>query len=87
MLEACLIANPSWAAISIEQYIDPGAGLSHMQDWPQDSDFIFDSLFVSGNEDLALDDYAGSSPGMSSVCAIPAQPIPMVRTYKNDAAM
>ncbi|KAJ4419479.1 hypothetical protein N0V82_004924 [Gnomoniopsis sp. IMI 355080] len=42
-------ADPRPDPISIQNYIDPGAGLKHLEDWVQDSDFIFDSLFMGSN--------------------------------------
>ncbi|KKY31140.1 putative c6 zinc finger domain-containing protein [Diaporthe ampelina] len=42
--------------ISIQNYIDPGAGLKHLEDWVQDSDLIFDSLFMNSTGP-ALDAY------------------------------
>ena len=68
-------------AISIQNYIDPGAGLKQLEDWFQDSDFIFDSLFMSGIPDATYGDAMLEQP------SIPVQPIPMVRTYKSDDAM
>ena len=69
-------------AISIENYIDPGAGLKQLEDWFQDSDFIFDSLFMSGMPDGMSGDASLEIPS-----SVPVQPIPIVRTYKSDDAM
>lgn len=77
-------ANTSCAAISIRNYIDPGAGLKHLEDWVQDSDFIFDSLFMnSTGPAVAINGYAANLSGAGT----PSQAIPMVRTYQSDAAM
>ncbi|TDZ16665.1 Sorbicillinoid biosynthetic cluster transcription factor sor3 [Colletotrichum orbiculare MAFF 240422] len=68
--------------ISVQNYIDPGAGLKQLQDFFQDSDFIFDTLFMTG--------VPGSTSGESTSEAsfnFPAQPIPVARTYKSDQAI
>ncbi|KAJ9144977.1 C6 zinc finger domain-containing protein [Pleurostoma richardsiae] len=65
--------------ISVQNYIDPGAGLKQLEDWFQDSDLIFDTLFMSGVPDFSTGDE--SSP------SIAGPPVPVVRTYKSDAAI
>lgn len=73
--------NPS--AIPIQNYINPGAGLKHLEDWFEDSDFIFDTLFMNGDGPIggnALNAAvygAGASPGGMG----------MARSYQSDAAM
>ncbi|KLU90281.1 C6 zinc finger domain-containing protein [Magnaporthiopsis poae ATCC 64411] len=72
--------------IAIQNYIDPGAGLKQLGDWYQDSDFIFDSLFING----LPTDYLDTNATMTAVetqPAAPVQPVPMVRTYRDDAAI
>ncbi|KAH8896686.1 hypothetical protein GQ53DRAFT_818957 [Thozetella sp. PMI_491] len=71
--------------ISIERYIDPGAGLAHLQDWPQDSDLIFDSLFMDDIPDISSSQSGDNTSDMSSTAAM--HPIPMVRTYADDNAI
>ncbi|EFQ35862.1 uncharacterized protein GLRG_11053 [Colletotrichum graminicola M1.001] len=69
-------------SISVQNYIDPGAGLKQLQDIFQDSDFIFDTLFLSG--------VPGSTSGESASehsFNFPAPPIPVARTYKSDQAI
>ncbi|OHE91282.1 hypothetical protein CORC01_13397 [Colletotrichum orchidophilum] len=69
-------------AISVQNYIDPGAGLKQLQDFFQDSDFIFDTLFMSG--------VPGSTSGESASehsFSFPTPPIPVARTYKSDEAI
>ncbi|CAI0652473.1 unnamed protein product [Colletotrichum noveboracense] len=69
-------------AISLQNYIDPGAGLKQLQDFFQDSDFIFDTLFMSG--------VPGSTSGESASEAsfnFPTPPVPVARTYKSDQAI
>ncbi|GKT49498.1 uncharacterized protein ColSpa_09679 [Colletotrichum spaethianum] len=69
-------------AISVQNYIDPGAGLKQLQDFFQDSDFIFDTLFMSG--------VPGSTSGESASehsFNFPAPQIPVARTYKSDQAI
>ncbi|KAK7739740.1 hypothetical protein SLS53_005710 [Cytospora paraplurivora] len=67
----------------IQNYVDPGAGLKHLEDWFQDSDFIFDSLFMNGNGPVGgnafnADVYgAGASPGGMG----------MARSYQSEAAI
>lgn len=70
-------------AISIQNYIDPGAGLKHLEDWVQDSDFIFDSLFMNSTGPVGGNGYGPNAAGHERAC--PA--VPMVRTYQSDAAM
>ncbi|KAK1988177.1 hypothetical protein LZ30DRAFT_64429 [Colletotrichum cereale] len=68
--------------ISVQNYIDPGAGLKQLQDFFQDSDFIFDTLFLSG--------VPGSTSGESASehsFNFPPPRIPVARTYKNDQAI
>ncbi|POS73014.1 hypothetical protein DHEL01_v208588 [Diaporthe helianthi] len=69
--------------ISIQNYIDPGAGLKHLEDWVQDSDLIFDSLFMNS-----------TGPGLGngfhsnvSATGTPSHAVPMVRSYQSDAAI
>jgi hypothetical protein len=68
----------------LPNYVDAGAGLARLPDWPLDSDFIFDSLFPYEAADSAF--AAGES-----IPDFPANPMiqagPMVRTYPNNAAM
>ncbi|KAL0767021.1 hypothetical protein CaCOL14_010592 [Colletotrichum acutatum] len=68
--------------ISVQNYIDPGAGLKQLQDFFQDSDFIFDTLFMSG--------VPGSTSGESASehsFSFPTPQIPVARTYKSDQAI
>ncbi|KAK2049513.1 hypothetical protein LZ31DRAFT_457312 [Colletotrichum somersetense] len=68
--------------ISVQNYIDPGAGLRQLQDFFQDSDFIFDTLFLSG--------VPGSTSGESASehsFNFPQPQVPVARTYKNDQAI
>ncbi|KAG7119075.1 hypothetical protein HYQ45_015289 [Verticillium longisporum] len=64
--------------ISIQDYIDPGAGLKQLQDVFPDSDFIFDSLFMGMPEEASGDSTSEASLGFASLT------VPMVRTYRND---
>ncbi|KAF3763401.1 hypothetical protein M406DRAFT_347123 [Cryphonectria parasitica EP155] len=78
-------ADAPRAPISIQDYIDPGAGLKQLQDWVPDSDFIFDSLFLNG-----MDPTVGGGGGFASDVSgteTPAHVAPMVRTYQSDAAI
>ncbi|OLN97976.1 hypothetical protein CCHL11_02644 [Colletotrichum chlorophyti] len=68
--------------IDVQNYIDPGAGLKQLQDFFQDSDFIFDTLFMSG--------VPGSTSGESaseSSFGFPTPAIPVARAYKSDQAI
>ncbi|KAH8891105.1 hypothetical protein GQ53DRAFT_649366 [Thozetella sp. PMI_491] len=65
--------------IAVQSYIDPGAGLSQLQDYVEDSDFIFDSLFMSESSRSDSRDNL-----FSPVIPARAVPTPMVRTYKNE---
>lgn len=69
--------------ISIHNYIDPGAGLKHLEDWVQDSDFIFDSLFMNSEGATMSNGYTSDVSGTGTPC----HGIPMVRTYQSDAAI
>ncbi|KAK3934998.1 Sorbicillinoid biosynthetic cluster transcription factor sor3 [Diplogelasinospora grovesii] len=69
--------------IPLTNYVDPGAGLVQLQDMFQDSDFIFDTLFMTAIPGSTSDD---SSSAMPSNLACPP-PIPMVRTYQDDSAI
>lgn len=70
-------------AISVQNYIDPGAGLKHLEDWFQDSDFIFDSLFMNSNGPVGGDGFITNAYGAGT----PTQIVPMVRSYQSEAAM
>lgn len=74
------------AAISLPNYIDPGAGLKHLEDYVPDSDFIFDSLFMNSNGG-PVGDNGFASETVSGTGTPSHAPVPMVRTYKSDAAM
>lgn len=71
------------SAIRLQNYIDPGAGLKHLEDWVQDSDFIFDSLFLSSTGPIAGNGFVSDV----SVGGTPPLAVPMVRTYKSNATM
>ncbi|TID06780.1 Conidial development protein fluffy [Colletotrichum higginsianum] len=68
--------------ISVQNYIDPGAGLKQLQDFFQDSDFIFDTLFMSGVPGST----SGESASENSFNFSPPQ-VPVARTYKSDQAI
>ncbi|CAN8105516.1 unnamed protein product [Discula destructiva] len=69
--------------ISIQAYIDPGAGLKHLEDWVQDSDFIFDSLFINGTDPAGSNGFTSDVSGAQT----PSNGMPVVRTYRSDAAI
>lgn len=70
-------------AISIQNYIDPGAGLKHLEDWVQDSDLIFDSLFMNSTGPVLGSGFSSDVSGTGT----PSHVVPMVRSYHSDAAM
>lgn len=70
-------------AISIQNYIDPGAGLKHLEDWVQDSDLIFDSLFMNSTGPALGNGFNSDVSGTGT----PSHVVPMVRSYQSDAAM
>lgn len=78
------VADEFLPAISISNYIDPGAGLKHLKDYVPDSDFIFDSLFMSSSGPVGDNGFASDVSGTGTPSHAP---VPMVRTYKSDAAM
>ncbi|KAJ0158545.1 hypothetical protein CTA2_11356 [Colletotrichum tanaceti] len=83
----CLRAEPDQflteaTAISVQNYIDPGAGLKQLQDFFQDSDLIFDTLFMSGVPGST----SGESASENSFNFPPPQ-VPVARTYKSDQAI
>ncbi|EFX05807.1 nitrilase cyanide hydratase and apolipoprotein n-acyltransferase [Grosmannia clavigera kw1407] len=80
--------------ISVANYIDPGAGLAQIQeDFYQDSDLIFDSLFASEttsvrNNTAGQDDVPDMDAGNRPETGLETLPqVPMVRTYSSDAAI
>lgn len=77
------LTSSQLTAISVQNYIDPGAGLKQLGDWFQDSDLIFDSLFMPGTAPTT--DNAVDASFLDT--DIPIQPTPMVRTYASDNAM
>ncbi|KAK2608271.1 hypothetical protein N8I77_006892 [Diaporthe amygdali] len=70
-------------AISIQNYIDPGAGLKHLEDWVQDSDLIFDSLFMNSTGPVLGSGFSSDVSGTGT----PSHVVPMVRSYQSDAAI
>jgi len=60
-----------YVELAIDNFLEPGAGLLHFPDFLQDSDHIFDSLFL---------------PNVAKVSEI-TESTPMVRTYGSDYAM
>ncbi|ROV96097.1 hypothetical protein VSDG_05056 [Cytospora chrysosperma] len=60
--------------VPLSNYIDPGAGLKHLEDWFQDSDFMFDSLFMNTNGPVAGTDFSPDLYGTGT----PTQAVPMV---------
>ncbi|ROT42537.1 C6 zinc finger domain-containing protein [Sodiomyces alkalinus F11] len=69
--------------ISLQDYVDPGAGLKQLQDIFPDSDFIFDDLFMPGVSSTIAngDGFPHASLGFDNL------PISTVRTYKSDHAI
>ncbi|KAK7956200.1 uncharacterized protein PG986_005422 [Apiospora aurea] len=63
-------------SLSIENYIDPGAGLKSLGDALNDSDALFDSLFMNSHSDGSQ---ANASPNEGETND------PMVRVYDSDA--
>jgi hypothetical protein len=61
--------------LRIENFIEPGAGLKELPDFFQDSDFIFDSIFIPDKS--ITDDVPDNHPLQTA----------SVRTYQNDRAM
>ncbi len=57
--------------LAIENFIEPGAGLLELPEFLQDSDHIFDSLFL---------------PSTADVSGVPVS-TPVVRTYRSDQDM
>ncbi|CAK7210566.1 hypothetical protein SCUCBS95973_000829 [Sporothrix curviconia] len=82
-VEGLLFSDPSQNPVDLQNYIDPGAGLGQLPDMPQDSDFIFDSLFPSAFSTSVFDDVP-LAQGM-----LPVQPKvgPLVRTYRSDRTL
>lgn len=78
---ACILIPPS--DVSVQDYIDPGAGLKHLEDWFQDSDFIFDSLFMNSNGPVGS---TGVNPDIYAAGS-PTHAVPMARSYQGEAAM
>lgn len=78
-----VVNEDCYKAISLQNYIDPGAGLKHLEDWVQDSDFIFDSLFMGSNGPVGTDGFSSDVSGTQT----PSHTVPIVRTYASDAAM
>lgn len=69
--------------VPLPNYIDPGAGLKHLEDWFQDSDFMFDSLFMTTNGPVAGTDFSPDLYGTGT----PAHAVPMARSYQSEAAI
>lgn len=83
VLDSELALTAGCTAISIQNYIDPGAGLKHLEDWVQDSDLIFDSLFMNSTGPALGNGFNSDVSGTGT----PAHVVPMVRSYQSDAAM
>lgn len=69
--------------ISIDNYIDPGAGLKQLGDYYADSDLIFDSLFMNDVSNfMSVEDRIDPTPSQ-----VPIPIVPVVRTYKDDISI
>lgn len=80
---ACAYLTILPVALSVENYIDPGAGLSQLPDWFQDSDFMFDGLFTTPY----FPDISDTDNESVAQISQPEKPIPMVRAYTSDSTM
>ncbi|KUI64443.1 hypothetical protein VM1G_11237 [Cytospora mali] len=69
--------------VPVQNYIDPGAGLKHLEDWFQDSDFMFDSLFMNSNGPIGASNFNSDAYGTGA----PTHVVPMVRSYQGEAAI
>jgi hypothetical protein len=69
----------------VTNYIDPGAGLKQLQDVFTDSDFIFDSLFMTDMQSNTTNT-TGDSTSEASF-GYQGSSIPVVRTYTNEQSM
>ncbi|ROV91194.1 hypothetical protein VMCG_09330 [Cytospora schulzeri] len=65
--------------VSVPNYIDPGAGLKHLEDWFQDSDFMFDSLFMNSNGPVASTGFI--SPDVYGT-GTPTNAVPMFHVFE-----
>lgn len=70
-------------AVDVQNYIDPGAALGQLPDMPQDSDFIFDSLFPAAFPAGVFEDV----PMPQGLLAAPQKSGPLVRTYRSDRTL
>lgn len=71
------------SAIPLQDYVDPGAGLKHLDDRFQDSDFIFDSLFMNSSGPIDASGLTADVFGTGT----PALVVPMARSYPSETAM
>ncbi|OAA67086.1 c6 zinc finger domain containing protein [Niveomyces insectorum RCEF 264] len=81
--EADMLPPVDLQPIAVQNFIDPGAGLGQLPDLPQNSDFIFDSLFPGTFSDGVFDGV--SLP--QNLLSVPQRSGPFVRTYSSDRAL
>ncbi|KJR88355.1 Fungal Zn binuclear cluster domain containing protein [Sporothrix schenckii 1099-18] len=81
--DSLLLPDASQQPVDVQNYVDPGAGLGQLPDMPQDSDFIFDSLFPTAFSTGVFDGV--SVP--QGILPVPATSGPLVRTYRSDRTL
>ncbi|CAK7216668.1 hypothetical protein SBRCBS47491_002906 [Sporothrix bragantina] len=82
-IEGLLVPDPSQNPVDLQNYIDPGAALGQLPDMPQDSDFIFDSLFPTAFPSGVFDEV----PLAQNMLPVQPKTGPLVRTYRSDRTL
>ncbi|CAK7266618.1 hypothetical protein SEPCBS57363_002181 [Sporothrix epigloea] len=81
--DSLLFPDPSQNPVELQNYIDPGAALGQLPDMPQDSDYIFDSLFPSTFSSDVFD----KLPFAQGMLSIQPKQGPLVRSYRSDRTL
>ncbi|CAK7262671.1 hypothetical protein SEPCBS119000_000094 [Sporothrix epigloea] len=81
--DSLLFPDPSQNPVDLQNYIDPGAALGQLPDMPQDSDFLFDSLFPSAFDPGVFD----KVPFPPGILPMQPKPGPVVRSYRSDSKL
>ncbi|CAK7198361.1 hypothetical protein SEUCBS139899_001022 [Sporothrix eucalyptigena] len=81
--ENIIFPEASQHPVELQNYIDPGAALGQLPDMPQDSDFIFDSLFPTAFPSGVFDEV----PLAQGMLPVPPKSGPLVRTYRSDRTL
>ncbi|KAL1910027.1 hypothetical protein Sste5344_004216 [Sporothrix stenoceras] len=81
--DSLMLPDASQQPVDVQNYIDPGAALGQLPDMPQDSDYIYDTLFTAAFSSGVFENVP-MAQGL-----LPETPplVPLVRTYRSDRTL